>query len=179
MSDKPSLSRFLRAHSSGNAELSPSQSVSVAGSSRDHRSPWRDQTRLMSLHLQQARWPSTVTSRTRRTSSTEWSTSCFLRCVRTFHGRRLEERVARPWDLRPSPRSSTTPWAAGLMESRLHPGYASGVHHNATMGRLREAGFPFREAAARLQPAGRLYVRVRPPGADDPVRHSGGVRGGG
>ena len=38
------------------------------------------------------------------------------------------------------------PWANGLMESRLHPGEASAAHHNATMGCLREAGFPFREA---------------------------------
>jgi AcrR family transcriptional regulator len=38
------------------------------------------------------------------------------------------------------------PWAVGLMESRIHPGQASAVHHNATMGCLREAGFPFREA---------------------------------
>ncbi len=38
------------------------------------------------------------------------------------------------------------PWAVGLMESRLHPGESSAVHHNATMGCLREAGFPFREA---------------------------------
>lgn len=38
------------------------------------------------------------------------------------------------------------PWAVGLMESRLHPGEASAVHHNATMGCLREAGFPFRKA---------------------------------
>lgn len=38
------------------------------------------------------------------------------------------------------------PWAVGLMESRVHPGHASAVHHNATMGCLREAGFPFREA---------------------------------
>ena len=37
-------------------------------------------------------------------------------------------------------------WAIGLMESRLHPGPASAEHHNATMGCLREAGFPFREA---------------------------------
>jgi AcrR family transcriptional regulator len=37
-------------------------------------------------------------------------------------------------------------WAVGLMETRLHPGPASAVHHNATMGCLREAGFPFREA---------------------------------
>jgi AcrR family transcriptional regulator len=37
-------------------------------------------------------------------------------------------------------------WAIGLMESRLHPGPASAAHHNATMGCLREAGFPFREA---------------------------------
>jgi AcrR family transcriptional regulator len=37
-------------------------------------------------------------------------------------------------------------WAVGLMEARLHPGPASAVHHNATMGCLREAGFPFREA---------------------------------
>ena len=38
------------------------------------------------------------------------------------------------------------PWAVGLMEARLHSGPASAVHHNATMGCLREAGFPFREA---------------------------------
>ena len=38
------------------------------------------------------------------------------------------------------------PWAVGLMETRLHPGPASARHHNATMGCLREAGFPFREA---------------------------------
>ena len=38
------------------------------------------------------------------------------------------------------------PWAVGLMETRLHPGPASALHHNATMGCLREAGFPFREA---------------------------------
>lgn len=38
------------------------------------------------------------------------------------------------------------PWAVGLMESRMHPGQASAVHHNATMGCLREAGFSFREA---------------------------------
>lgn len=33
-------------------------------------------------------------------------------------------------------------WAIGLMESR-HPGPANLRHHNATMGRLREAGFSF------------------------------------
>jgi len=38
------------------------------------------------------------------------------------------------------------PWGIGLMETRMHPGPASAVHHNATMGCLREAGFPFREA---------------------------------
>ena len=38
------------------------------------------------------------------------------------------------------------PWAVGLMESRMRPGPASAVHHNATMGCLREAGFPFRDA---------------------------------
>lgn len=37
-------------------------------------------------------------------------------------------------------------WAIGLMESRTHPGPASAEHHNATMGCLREAGFPFRSA---------------------------------
>jgi AcrR family transcriptional regulator len=37
-------------------------------------------------------------------------------------------------------------WAVGLMETRLQPGPASAVHHNATMGCLREAGFGFREA---------------------------------
>jgi AcrR family transcriptional regulator len=38
------------------------------------------------------------------------------------------------------------PWAVGLMETRLSPGPASAEHHNATMGCLREAGFPFRDA---------------------------------
>jgi AcrR family transcriptional regulator len=38
------------------------------------------------------------------------------------------------------------PWAIGLMETRVHPGPASAVHHNATLGCLREAGFPFRDA---------------------------------
>jgi AcrR family transcriptional regulator len=38
------------------------------------------------------------------------------------------------------------PWAVGLMETRMHPGPASAMHHNATMGCLREAGFPFRDA---------------------------------
>ena len=38
------------------------------------------------------------------------------------------------------------PWAVGVMETRLHPGPASARHHNATMGCLREAGFPFRDA---------------------------------
>lgn len=38
------------------------------------------------------------------------------------------------------------PWAIGLMETRTNPGPASANHHNATMGCLREAGFPFREA---------------------------------
>jgi AcrR family transcriptional regulator len=38
------------------------------------------------------------------------------------------------------------PWAVGLMETRIHPGPASAVHHNATMGCLRKAGFPFRDA---------------------------------
>jgi AcrR family transcriptional regulator len=37
-------------------------------------------------------------------------------------------------------------WAIGLMESRIHPGPASAAHHNATIGTLREAGFPFRPA---------------------------------
>jgi hypothetical protein len=32
------------------------------------------------------------------------------------------------------------------METRMHPGPASATHHNATMGCLREAGFPFRDA---------------------------------
>lgn len=38
------------------------------------------------------------------------------------------------------------PWAIGLMETRMHPGPSSAVHHNATMGCLREAGFSFRDA---------------------------------
>jgi AcrR family transcriptional regulator len=38
------------------------------------------------------------------------------------------------------------PWAVGLMETRMSPGPASAEHHNAMLGCLREAGFPFREA---------------------------------
>jgi hypothetical protein len=38
------------------------------------------------------------------------------------------------------------PWAVGLMETRMSPGPASAEHHNATLGCLREAGFPFRDA---------------------------------
>ncbi len=37
-------------------------------------------------------------------------------------------------------------WANGLMESRTHPGPANSRYHNAFMGCLREAGFPFRQA---------------------------------
>lgn len=37
-------------------------------------------------------------------------------------------------------------WAIGRMENRMNPGPASGEHHNATMGCLREAGFAFRDA---------------------------------
>jgi hypothetical protein len=38
------------------------------------------------------------------------------------------------------------PWAIGLMETTMHPGPSSAEHHNATLGCLREAGFPFRRA---------------------------------
>lgn len=37
-------------------------------------------------------------------------------------------------------------WAIGLMEGRMQPGPASLRVHNATLGILREAGFPFRTA---------------------------------
>ena len=37
-------------------------------------------------------------------------------------------------------------WANGLMESRSNPGPANARYHNAFMGCLREAGFPFRQA---------------------------------
>ena len=37
-------------------------------------------------------------------------------------------------------------WANGLMETRTRPGPANSRYHNAFMGCLREAGFPFREA---------------------------------
>ena len=37
-------------------------------------------------------------------------------------------------------------WAIGLMEGRMNPGPASMRHHDAVMGSLREAGFPFRAA---------------------------------
>jgi hypothetical protein len=37
-------------------------------------------------------------------------------------------------------------WAVGLMEGRMSPGPASLRHHDAMMGCLREAGFPFRAA---------------------------------
>jgi len=38
------------------------------------------------------------------------------------------------------------PWAIGLMEGRMQPGPASLRVHDATLGILREAGFPFRAA---------------------------------
>jgi AcrR family transcriptional regulator len=37
-------------------------------------------------------------------------------------------------------------WAIELMESRMNPGPANLRHHDAVMGCLREAGFPFRAA---------------------------------
>ncbi len=37
-------------------------------------------------------------------------------------------------------------WANGLMESRTNPGPANAAYHNAFIGCLREAGFPFRQA---------------------------------
>src|SRR5215208_8164355 len=37
-------------------------------------------------------------------------------------------------------------WAVGLMEGRLSPGPATLRNHDAVMGCLREAGFPFRSA---------------------------------
>jgi AcrR family transcriptional regulator len=37
-------------------------------------------------------------------------------------------------------------WAVGLMEGRMNPGPAGLRHHDAVMGCLREAGFPFRAA---------------------------------
>jgi len=37
-------------------------------------------------------------------------------------------------------------WAVGLMEGRMNPGPASLRDHNAVLGCLREAGFPFRDA---------------------------------
>jgi AcrR family transcriptional regulator len=36
------------------------------------------------------------------------------------------------------------PWAVGLMESRMRPGPANLAAHDAMMGCLRQAGFPFR-----------------------------------
>ena len=41
-------------------------------------------------------------------------------------------------------------WAVGLMEGRLNPGPASLRNHDAVMGCLREAGFPFRAAVHAL-----------------------------
>jgi AcrR family transcriptional regulator len=38
------------------------------------------------------------------------------------------------------------PWAIGLMEGRMNPGPATLRKHDAVMGCLREAGFPFRAA---------------------------------
>ena len=38
------------------------------------------------------------------------------------------------------------PWAIGLMESRTRPGPANLRHHDAVLGRLREAGFSIRTA---------------------------------
>jgi AcrR family transcriptional regulator len=41
-------------------------------------------------------------------------------------------------------------WAVGRMEGRLRPGHATLRHHDASMGCLREAGFPFRDAVHAL-----------------------------
>jgi AcrR family transcriptional regulator len=41
---------------------------------------------------------------------------------------------------------SRHPWANGLMESRTSPGPNNSRYHDAFMGCLREAGFPFRQA---------------------------------
>jgi AcrR family transcriptional regulator len=41
-------------------------------------------------------------------------------------------------------------WAVGLMEGRMNPGPASLRNHDAVMGCLREAGFPFRAAVHAL-----------------------------
>jgi len=42
------------------------------------------------------------------------------------------------------------PWAIGLMEGRMSPGPANLRHHDAVMGCLRGAGFPFRAAVHAL-----------------------------
>ena len=41
-------------------------------------------------------------------------------------------------------------WAVGLMEGRMNPGPATLRNHDAVMGCLREAGFPFRAAVHAL-----------------------------
>ena len=45
------------------------------------------------------------------------------------------------------------PWAIGLMESRSTPGPATLRHHDAVIGCLRDAGFPFRWPRTRSQPS--------------------------
>jgi AcrR family transcriptional regulator len=65
----------------------------------------------------------------------------------------VDEPGATPW--RPAMRDRARshraamrrhPWAIGVMEGRLQPGPASLRVHDATLGVLREAGFPFRAA---------------------------------
>ena len=50
----------------------------------------------------------------------------------------------------------------------MSPGPASGEHHNATLGCLREAGFPFRDAVHAYNLLDACTLRLRPPGEDDP-----------
>ena len=69
----------------------------------------------------------------------------FRRDVPPCHPRRLEGGAAQAGDLRTH--GAATPSVGDRSHGvALHPGPASAEHHNATMGCLREAGFPFREA---------------------------------
>ena len=63
-------------------------------------------------------------------------------------------------------------WAVGLMEGRLNPGPATLRNHDAVMGCLREAGFPFRDAVHAMSRHGRLRLRLRAAGEAPPVRRA-------
>jgi AcrR family transcriptional regulator len=71
-------------------------------------------------------------------------------------------------------------WAIPLMESRTRPGPANLRHHDAVIGRLREAGFSIKLARPCLPRPRQLRLRIRAAGADPALRDPrGACRGGG